>query len=473
MKTYQTQCLAVIIPFLLLLTSCEDSVEIPPPVNSITTTQTFADSSNANAAISGIYSQMISSDITFFSNGCVTLAAGLSADELVPFDNSGPWSELYSNSLIEQNGVLLNLLWSRGYARIYQTNATIEGLNNSDNLKVAVKERLIAEAKMIRAFLYFNLAQLFNNVPNVTSTDWRKTQSEPQITYDEMMDEIKKSLLESIDFLPDDYSLFNNERLRVNKYAAHSLLARIYLYQENWQEADAASTLIINSPLYQLASLDGTFDPNSTEAIWQLTNDSSIYPFNGLAEGMTFIPFFPGLSARYYLNESLIESFEEEDLRWETWVGVTNFNDKDYFYPFKYTVGPAEAVPNGPAHEYYMMLRLAEQYLIRAEARVHLGMLQEAVDDINMIRNRAGLENYEGPLEEQALLDAIMQERRVELFAEWGHRWFDLKRTDRVDDVMSVVTPQKGGTWESYKEWFPIPFDELLVSPQLEQNEGY
>jgi hypothetical protein len=69
---------------------------------------------------------------------------------------------------------------------------------------------------------------------------------------------------------------------------------------------------------------------------------------------------------------------------------------------------------------------------------------------------------------------AIEQERRIELFSEWGHRWLDLKRTNRVDAVMGVVTPIKGGgTWQSYKQLYPIPQGDIDKSYSLTQNPGY
>jgi hypothetical protein len=71
------------------------------------------------------------------------------------------------------------------------------------------------------------------------------------------------------------------------------------------------------------------------------------------------------------------------------------------------------------------------------------------------------------------LLTAIMKERRVEFFSEWGHRWLDLKRSGMVDSVMEVVTPQKGGSWEGYKKLYPIPENDRQLNPHLSQNAGY
>ena len=111
---------------------------------------------------------------------------------------------------------------------------------------------------------------------------------------------------------------------------------------------------------------------------------------------------------------------------------------------------------------------MAELYLIRAEARTHKGQLVEAREDLDMIRLRAGLPNTLASTSKE-LLDAILQERRVEFFTEHGHRFFDLKRTDNLDEVL--VT--KLG-WNSTDRLFPLPEKELLLNPNLQpQNPGY
>jgi len=120
-----------------------------------------------------------------------------------------------------------------------------------------------------------------------------------------------------------------------------------------------------------------------------------------------------------------------------------------------------------------MMLRLGEQYLIRAEARAQQGETTQAVADLNVIRNRAGLPNYSGGTDKASLIAAIFHERQVELFTELGHRFFDLKRAGTINAVMGSVAPQKGGTWNANKALFPIPISDILNDSNLTQNPGY
>jgi hypothetical protein len=121
-----------------------------------------------------------------------------------------------------------------------------------------------------------------------------------------------------------------------------------------------------------------------------------------------------------------------------------------------------------------MVLRLAEQYLIRAEAEANEGDSTDAIDDLNVIRNRALLPNYSANVN-GSLLSAILHERQVELFTEWGHRWFDLIRTNSADSVMGIIAPLKHGSWNDNndQELYPIPQTARNLDMNLTQNPGY
>jgi hypothetical protein len=123
------------------------------------------------------------------------------------------------------------------------------------------------------------------------------------------------------------------------------------------------------------------------------------------------------------------------------------------------------------------LLRLSEQYLIRAEARTQLGQYTDAAADLNVVRTRAGLLNTTAT-DKATLTAAIEKECRTEFFCEWGHRWLDLKRwpginnasLTRADEVLSVV---KGAQWQSTDAFYPIPQTARNVNSTLTQNPGY
>ena len=115
-----------------------------------------------------------------------------------------------------------------------------------------------------------------------------------------------------------------------------------------------------------------------------------------------------------------------------------------------------------------MMLRLGELYLLRAEARLKQNKFSEAEADLNTIRQRAGLTLLIG-LQPTALENAILKERRIELFAEWGARFSDLKRFGKLDEQINILKPN----WDPLRSILPIPQYEMLNNPSLTQNAGY
>ena len=115
-----------------------------------------------------------------------------------------------------------------------------------------------------------------------------------------------------------------------------------------------------------------------------------------------------------------------------------------------------------------MVFRLGEQYLIHAEAAAELGNLGTALSDLNTVRARAGL-GASTAATQADLLTAIMHERQVELFTEWGNRWFDLNRTGTAGTVLNA---EKGG-FQPYMALYPVPFSQIQVNILLSQNPGY
>ncbi len=180
----------------------------------------------------------------------------------------------------------------------------------------------------------------------------------------------------------------------------------------------------------------------------------------------TVFYFTSGPPSRVALTQTFISSFEQGDQRRNNWIAtVTNGTGGPYYRPFKYK----KNTNTGTSVEYSIVLRLAEVYLIRAEARARQGDLSNALVDLNFIRNNAGLSDS-GAVTQDEIIQAILHERQIELFTEQGHRFFDLKRTGNLN---SVLTPLKSG-WQTTDALIPIPESELLLNPALgPQNLGY
>ena len=242
-------------------------------------------------------------------------------------------------------------------------------------------------------------------------------------------------------------------------------MSRVYLYVGDWQNAEeSASEVIINSN-YNLASdLNEVFLLNSSETIWQLW---SVFSGGGINTFDGELLIFSATPTNVALRDDLLNSFETGDERGANWVGSFSDGTDTWYYPFKYKV--QDGNQGVPITEALSMLRLAEQFLIRAEARAQQGNVTGSQDDLNMIRNRAGLTNTTSN-DQTSLLAAIEQERRVELFAENSHRWLDLKRTGRTDAVLGVVKPN----WQNTDVLYPLPRADFDKNSNLRpQNPGY
>ena len=146
-------------------------------------------------------------------------------------------------------------------------------------------------------------------------------------------------------------------------------------------------------------------------------------------------------------------------------MGITSYNGSTYYYPYKYKTN----TPGSGMAEFDMVFRLAEQFLIRAEARAWQDNQSGAKADLDEIRRRAGL-NETTANDKQSILNAILQERRVEFCFEYGHRWLDLKRTGTINTILSVEKP---ATWRATAALFPIPQNAISTNIKLKQNDGY
>lgn len=447
----------VLIVLLLSFFSCKKFVNVDPPKNSLTTETVFNDDLTATAAVSSIYTSLSSGSGGLSS---ITYLGGILADEATLFSSNANTQQFFANNILPSNTLVSGFWGSGGYSYIYRTNAILEGLENSTNITASLKTQLQGEAKFLRAFLHLYLTGLYGDIPYITTTDYRINTKISRLSQAEVFEKIIADLKDAKDKLSIDFSTSNGERVKPNKWSATALLARAYLYNKNWAEAEAeATSLINNTSLFALTSLDSVFLKNSREAIWQfLPLGSNI---NTLEGNIFILTSTPTNSA---LRSEFLNAFESGDNRKAKWVGSITTGGNTYYYPYKYKIKTGSS----PLKEYCMVLRLGEQWLIRAEARAQQNNISGAQNDLNVIRSRAGLNNTAAN-DKASLLLAIENERRVELFSEWGHRWVDLRRTGRIDAMLGSI---KTG-WQTTDALLPIPQSEILVNPNMTQNPGY
>jgi starch-binding outer membrane protein, SusD/RagB family len=458
MISYKVSIGLFVLVEMLFLNGCTKFVAIDPPVTQVEAKLVFAEDGAAIAAITGLYSRMTQTNMNFTS-GALTQYPGLSADECAHSVSSTDNDLFLFNNLVPDNGTGNYVrLWRSGYQIIYNANVILEGLQQSTGLTDSVKRQLQGEALVVRSLCYFYLVNLYGAIPLTTTSNYINNQSlartNPTLVYRQMVADLvlAKSLLKLA------YPTAN--RARPNRFTAAALLSRVYLYQKDWQKAEAEATEIIQNNSYQLSLiLNNVFLQTSTETIWQLAKDNG-----NTGEGFTFVPTSTTSKPGYTLTNQLLAAFEAGDQRKTAWVGKNIMSSTEYYYPFKYKVRTTT-----PITEYYVVFRLAEQYLIRAEARAMMQNLTGAKGDLDRVRNRAGLSGTNATTI-PGFVSALEKERRIELFLEWGHRWLDLKRWGQADTVLAIV---KGANWQSTDALYPIPLREMQTNTHLTQNSGY
>ncbi len=295
-------------------------MEIDPPLNSITTPVAFSNDADALSALLGIYSRMISTGSeTGFGNGLITAVCGTSADELLAF--TSPYGfygyQFQYNTLLSNNIILSSVFWDVPFNLIYRANACIEGVNASDAISSAVKNQITGEAKFFRAFFYFYMVNLYGDVPIIYNTDFNSSKTVSRSSKEEVSQLIIQDLTDAETLLSEDYALADGEKIRITKWAAAALLARVYLYQQDYANAEKKSNEVISqASLFSLSTdPEQVFLKNSSEAILQLKLNTNIGPFNLVPEGLDLRANCPTCDPKYILTQSLLDAFEEQDKR--------------------------------------------------------------------------------------------------------------------------------------------------------------
>ncbi|MEJ0080935.1 MAG: RagB/SusD family nutrient uptake outer membrane protein [Puia sp.] len=464
------------------VSACKKFIEIDPPSTQIIGATVYNNNNSAAAAMTSIYNNMIYGG-QGLSDGLQSISCldGLQADELTNYGNNFVYPSFYANALSSSSGGgSNNYFWPELYNEIYVCNAVIEGLNSSQAVTDSIRQQLIGEAEFMRAFFHFYATNLYGDVPVVTTTNYQTNntihRSPKALVYDQIVADLLDAQMKLNSDFVDYQGLTTMERTRPNRGAATALLARVYLYEQKWDSAAIQATSVINNSQYTLVNvLSNVFLANSNEAIWQL---QPVTAGANTFDAQNFVLTSAPGTGQYFLSLStfLLNSFEANDQRFSNWVG--NFTDPSsnitYYFPNKYKV----YLDPSPLTEYLMVLRLSEQYLIRAEAEAYGAGngINSSISDLNVIRNRAGLPSYAGSAGQDSVVAAIMHERQIELFTEWGHRWFDLKRTGLVNSVLGSpgnVCQAKGGNWSPDWQLMPLPLSEIQINPNLTQNPGY
>jgi tetratricopeptide (TPR) repeat protein len=434
----------------LLFTSCDRELDIDSE-QGISTETAISTPEGIQQILIGAYKNTGDGDLF---GGDVQIYGDLLADDgyLYWWGTYAELGHIYEKSIISDN-VYVRDTWARAYKVINATNVVLENLSvvkDEDD-----KKRIEGEAKFLRALNYFELVRFFgkqyeagkNNtqlgVPIVlkTTTDFNGDLSVARNSVEEVYTQVVKDLKEAITNLPSENSYY------ADTYSAQALLSRVYLQKGDYTNArDLANDVIENSGKSLMPNYKDAF--NTSENISEDLFAMQVTSQSGENDLITFYADEAqgGRGGDITLTEDFLGLFEPDDVRGSFYY----YNYYDDVLTSKYTN------QYGNIH----VIRLAEMYLIRAEANYRLGTSLGAtpLDDINTIRDRA-----KASVLTTVTLDDILLERRRELAFE-GFLIHDIKRTK--GNVGSL-------NWNSDKLVFPIPLREMQVNNKLVQNPGY
>lgn len=436
--------------------SCKKFLDVQPQ-ESTSDDITIVDENSAKTAVRGLYNQLESNG--YYGYTFQTL--GFFSGDNIEYVGSQTVNKQLTNHDVKADLAALSTAWSAIYNTINRANniiAKVPGLPLTSTFTETVRNGLVGEAYFVRALSYFDLARTWGGVQLIV-TPTASASDKPSVKRSSVADTYGQALsdLEAAEPLLQN----NLNRIRATRKTVWALRARLHLYLKQWDEAESyASKVIDDNASFSLATPYSAFfannAANTTESVFELyynitvTNTQAYQWQPSTKGGVGWIK--PTSSAVALLNDPVIGGNRSALLLSAVIGGVQNWYGNLY-----YRISGSGGTD--PAY----LIRLSELYLIRAEARTENDDLEGAAEDLNVIRNRAALDDTEADTKEELLL-AIEQENRVE-FALENHRWYDLLRTGRAGEVLNITDPNKF--------LLPIPFAEVLVDDNLDQNPGY
>ncbi|NBC27346.1 MAG: RagB/SusD family nutrient uptake outer membrane protein [Bacteroidetes bacterium] len=431
----------------ILIASCD--VLDTDPETSLAAETALVDGASAEAILLGAYSNMQDGDYYGIE---YTLNNDLASDNARYQGFFDSQLEVDSGNFPITNNWVGNA-WVDIYRVVNIANQLITEVPGIEDEAFSTRDQVIGEAHAVRALAYFDLLRVYGYHFDTSSAFGVPLLEEPieNNDFNLIPDLPRSSVADTYQLILDDLdtaiSLLAGfeDNTRLSYWPAVALRARVHLYAGNYTDAfNDANDVIENGGFVLVEDVDDLFLTTSTtsESIFDL-----VFTDQDQSDYFTFM----FQRDEYNVDPSLIESFEEGDERADLFSFSRN-SDRSLKWS------------NSDNANNMKVLRLGELYLIRSEAAVFSTNDPDAgTDDINVIRNRAGLDDVGPFTTEEEYVDALLQERRAELHYE-GHRFFDLVRLDRLNAVLGR---------EDFRKVFPIPREELQISEVLEQNPGY
>ncbi len=502
MKNLPTKIFSVLF-VLLVLSSCDNFLAEEP--RDILSPETFFNSDEeAKAAVNGLYQPLYTNPI--YGSYGISRFYMYGTDVIEPSrEGGGRLNDINNYTLSESRDAGSGGAWNQFYTIIQNANVIIERVTENENLSEAGRDQSLGETLFLRSYAYYHLTNMFGDVPYYRENlPIEEVQELGRHDRTEIRNEILQDLQQTQELLPDSYS--GGDLGRANKWAAATVMTKIYLIQQKWQEArDKAVEIIDNSPHSLLDDYADVFDyPDNEyhdENIWEI---DFVKDLNSTNTTDLFSPRLRDEPANSSEREALIEALEERDEGFTGFglavpkcgfvdefpqgdlrrpVNITEsylgFELKHPYMPKKWNLDQINS-PRTNHGENYIVFRLADVYLMAAEAENELNGPANAYQYINTVRERAfdPVQPLAG-LSQQQFREAIYDERKWELAGE-GHRRMDLIRWGILFEALQNTRHcayDPVGNFQPHHVLFPIPAEEIELNPNLLEsdptNNGY
>lgn len=479
------------------LTSCSEEFLTKAPYDTVNTSNFYETESDAIAAINAAYQPLQRPKLYNLRMWATDIMAGNSevgADPSSATDGIETKDQSRFITTATNAGVLD--LWRGPAPGILYCNTVLQKVP-AIAMDEVLKNRILGEAKFLRAYYYFILVRFFGDVPLILEPqspgdDLRPARTSKDVVYAQII----KDLSEAIDQLPPRSEYTGNDIGRASKGAALGILAKVYLTLGDWQKTVDLCNQVAAQDYALNQNYADNFNPeneNGVESLFEVQYIGNTPDFWNDANQAAWTTNFMGprdsplTTVGWGWNQptqEFVDSYEAGDLRKDVTIfyeGGPQFDGLDYQSSYAYVTGynvrkfvmKRSYLPNWDSGSplNFPILRFADVLLMKAEALNELGQTAQAEEPLNQVRVRAGLSPVQG-LSQSDFREKVLNERRMELAFE-GHRWFDLIRVNNgqygIDFLHSI-----GRVNASEKHLlFPIPQAERDVNPNLTQNPGY
>lgn len=457
--------LIILFGITVLLGSCTKQLLEKDPISSLPAEGFYQSLNDAKAGINGIYNAAQGAFRTNFAYW------GEGRADNVQTAQSGDALLLAQNNL---NSVMGSASWTNLYVLISRANYAIKyiPLIEAKGNNVSYKQQLVGQARALRALAYFYLVRVWGEVPLILDPYTSRKQEffVQKVDTTKILDQIEVDLKFAAEHCVKTYNNTNN-RIFITQGTANALLTQIYMWRHKYKDAAQSSKLVLENNLYDLEPSIPDWSKIFTNGYSQESIFEIAYQ-EGQATNSLRVLYALGSYAIYTPSEKFKSSYEQGDRRIAYVYDTTQATPKAIW---KFLGKGVSDESSAPADHNIVLIRLAGIMLLRAEALAHIGgtnNINEALDLLNQIRNRAGLPGFDNVAEANAMYGdleaAILHERSIELCFE-GYRWFDLVRTEKA---ISTMNPINGLSNKNNLVW-PISRSALNKNPKLVQNEFY